>query len=62
MAKKVSIQFTWVSFLQNRKVYFNQESLPITYHNFGSKSPIRAKSKLTRILTHELQGEFFTER
>ena len=60
--KKVSLQFTWVSFLQNRKVYFNQESLPITYHNFGSKNPIRPKRKLARILTHKLQGQFFTER
>ena len=43
-----------MSFLQNREVYFNQESLPITYHNFHQKR--------TWISTHELQGEFFTER
>ena len=35
---------TW-SFLQNCKVCFNQESLPITYHNFRHKSLVRPKSK-----------------
>ena len=31
-------------FLRNREVYFNQESLPITYHNFHHKSLVRPKS------------------
>ena len=34
-----------MSFLQNREVCFNQESLPITYHNFHHKSLVRPKSK-----------------
>ena len=34
-----------MTFLQNREVYFNQESLPITYHNFWHKSLVRPKSK-----------------
>ena len=33
MAKKVTLQLTWMTFIQNRVVFFNQESLPITYHN-----------------------------
>ena len=46
----------------NRKVCFKQESLPITYQNFRHKSVVRPKSKLTRISTRKLQGQFFTER
>ena len=34
-----------MSFLQNRKVSFNQERLPITYHNFHHKDLVRPKSK-----------------
>ena len=34
-----------MSFLQNREVCFNQEILPITYHNFRQKSQIRPKIK-----------------
>ena len=49
-----------MSFLRNREVYFNQESLPITYHNFRHKSLVRPKSKLTS--TQKLQGQFITER
>ena len=43
--KKVTLQLTWMSFLQNCKVCFNQESLPITYHHFYHKSLVRPKSK-----------------
>ena len=34
-----------MSFLQNRDVCFNQESLPITYYNFHHKSLVRHKIK-----------------
>ena len=34
-----------MSFLQNRDVCFNQESLPITYYDFHHKSLVRLKSK-----------------
>ena len=34
-----------MSFLQNRKVCFNQENLPITYHNFCHKSLVRLKGE-----------------
>ena len=34
-----------MSFPQNREVSFNQESLPITYHNFRHQSLVRPKSK-----------------
>ena len=34
-----------MSFLQNNKVCFNQERLPITYNNFCHKSLVRPKSK-----------------
>ena len=43
--QKVTLQLTWMSFLQNFKVCFNQERLPITYHNFRHKSLVRPKSK-----------------
>ena len=33
-----------MSFPQNREVCFNQESLPINYHNFRHKSLVRPKS------------------
>ena len=45
MAKKVTLKITWMSFLQNCEVCFNQERLPITYHNFHHKSLVRPKSK-----------------
>ena len=45
MAKKVTLQLTWMNFLQNREVCLNQERLPITYHNFHHKSLFRPKSK-----------------
>ena len=34
-----------MSFLQNLKVHFNQESLPITYLKFRHQSLVRPKSK-----------------
>ena len=34
-----------MSFLQNIKFYFHQESLPITYHNFLHQSLVRTKGK-----------------
>ena len=45
MAKKVTLQLTWMSFLQDCEVCFNQERLPITYHNFHHESLVRPKSK-----------------
>ena len=47
-----------MSILQNREVCFNQDCLPITYHNCRHKRLVRPKSKLTRISTHKLQGHF----
>ena len=44
-SKKVTKQLTWMGFLQNLKVYFNRNSLPITYHNFLHQSLVRPKSK-----------------
>ena len=38
MIKNGTSQLTWMSFIQNRKVCFNQERLPITYHNFRHQS------------------------
>ena len=61
MAKKLPNNLR-MSFLQNCKVCFNQESLPITYQNFRHKSLVRPKSKLKRIWSHRLQSQFFTER
>ena len=43
--KKVTLQLTWMSFLQNCEVSFIQERLPITYRNFRHKSLVRPKSK-----------------
>ena len=43
--QKVTLQLTWMSFLQNFHVCFNQERLPITYHNFRHKSLVKPKSK-----------------
>ena len=43
--QKVTLQLTWMSFLQNCKVCYNQERLPITYHNFRHKSLVRPKRK-----------------
>ena len=43
--QKVTLQLKWLSFLQNCEVCFNQEMLPITYHNFRHKSLVRPKSK-----------------
>ena len=34
-----------MGFLQNLKVYFSQESLPVTYHHFCHQSLVRPKSK-----------------
>ena len=31
--KRVTLQLTWMSFLKNRGVCFNQERLPKTHHN-----------------------------
>ena len=47
-----------MSILQNREVCFNQDCLPITYHNCRHKRLVRPKSKLTRISTHKPQGHF----
>ena len=44
-SKKVTQQLTWMGFLQNLKVNFNQEGLPITYHNFRHQSLVKPKSK-----------------
>ena len=55
--KKVNLQLTWMTFLENRKVCFNQERLPITYHNFHHKRLVRPKSKLAKISTYKLQGQ-----
>ena len=41
--KKVTLQLTWITFLQNREDCFNQERLPITYHNFCDKNLVRLK-------------------
>ena len=60
--QKVTLQLTRISFLQNRKVCFNQESFPILYHNFHHMSLVRPNSKLKRISNDKLQGQFFTER
>ena len=43
--QKVTLQLTWMSFLQNYKVCFNQERLPRTYRNFCHKCLVRPKSK-----------------
>ena len=40
-----SLQLTLMSFLQNCEVFFNQERLPISYHNFCHKNLVRPKSK-----------------
>ena len=44
MAKSYLIT-TWISFLQNCDICFNQESLPITYYNFHHKNLVRPKIK-----------------
>ena len=44
-SKKVAEQLTWMGFLQNLKVCFNQENLPIICHNFRHQSLVRPKSK-----------------
>ena len=60
MAKKLTNKLHGrMRFLQNRKVC-EKETLPITYHNFCHKS--RPKRKLTRISTHKLPGQLFTQR
>ena len=41
----VTWKLTWMSFLQNREVCFNQESLPITYHIFRHKGLVTPKIK-----------------
>ena len=52
-----------MGFLQDLKVYFNQENLSITYHNFRHQSLARPKIvKMKRISIHKLQSKFFTER
>ena len=43
--KQVTLQLTWMTFLQNREVFFNQERLPMTYPYFRHKSLVRLKSK-----------------
>ena len=48
--KNVTLHLTWMSFLQNHEVCFNQEILPITYHNFCQKSLARPKSKIDKNL------------
>ena len=52
---------TYMDELSTKLVCFNQERLPITYHDFRHKSLVRPKSKLKRISTQKLQGQFFTE-
>ena len=51
-----------MSFQRNLKIYFNEESLAITYHNIRYKSLVRPKSKLRRISTHKPQGQFFRDK
>ena len=63
MAKK--LQHTSMSFLQNRKVCFNQKNVTNNLPKFASlKSDQTQKQipKLTRISTHKLQDQIFTER
>ena len=50
-------------FLNHREVCFDQESLPITYHNFRHKSLVRPKNKSPNWegSTHKLHGQFFKE-
>ena len=43
--EKVTLQLTWMSFLQSCEVCFKHERLPITYGNFCHKSLVRPKSK-----------------
>ena len=43
--EKKKMAFRWMSFLQNHEFCFNQEDLPVTYHNFHHKSMFRPKSK-----------------
>ena len=43
--KKITLQLTWMSFLQTREVFFNQERSPITYHNFRHRNLVRPGSK-----------------
>ena len=43
--KKVTLQLKWMSFLQNWEICFNEERLPINYHNFRHKSLVRPKIK-----------------
>ena len=50
-----------MNFLQNREVCFNQESLPITYHNFHHKSLVDPKVN-HQIDKAKVQGQFFPER
>ena len=45
IAKKLPSNLHGWAFCKISKVYFNQESLPITYHNFRHQSLIRPKSK-----------------
>ena len=45
MTKKVTLELTWMTFLQNVEVCFNQERLTITYQNLRRKSLVRLKSK-----------------
>ena len=46
-SEKVTQQLTWMGFLQNLKVCFNQKILPIMYHNFCHQSLVRPKSKIS---------------
>ena len=45
MTKKVTLELTWMTFLQNVEVCFNQERLTITYQNLRRKSLVRLKTK-----------------
>ena len=45
IAKRLPSNLHGWAFCKISKVYFNQESLRITYHNFRHKSLVRPKSK-----------------
>ena len=51
-----------MSFLQNRDICFNQDSLSVTYCISITEFWSDAKVRLITILTYKLQGYFFLQR
>ena len=52
-----------MSFPQNREVCFNQESLPTTISITKVLSDPKVNHQMDKdLITHKLQGQFFTER